>query len=121
MSECPHRALEDPPGSTVTEHWCRVESEPGFVWVCEAIHAAGFENCAVFHRARADAALASLAGLRTVAEGVAAQLKVADQCITMLRSELGSLIREDMAMAHAGSATQAGNQIALAAWKKANP
>jgi len=68
-----------------------------------------------------DAALASLADLREVAQGVAAQLKVADQCITMLRSELGSLIREDMAMAHAGSATQAGNQIALAAWKKANP
>jgi len=69
-------------------------------------------------------AYAALADLRKVAEGVSAQLKVADQCITMLRSELGSLIRKDMAMASAGCATQKGNGIAFAAyadWKKANP
>jgi len=54
MAECPHRGMKREPNPW---HYCRIESDlPYAIWLCEETHKAGYEDCAVYQRARAEAA-----------------------------------------------------------------
>jgi len=53
MGECPHRGMKRKP---FPWHYCRIESDlPHAIWLCDETHKAGYEDCAVYQRARAEA------------------------------------------------------------------